>query len=133
MSTWRRKAIESFPDLQHEFQKPDTTIYQVFFELLPRVRDAHERDDTEELQRIYGFARWCLQQRAKDIWNAAGVAFYEHLVDHRITRDQIPQWLPPDVFHECMGLFEARLDPDTFRELCERYSKRTGNRSDKIS
>jgi len=52
MSTWRRKAIESFPDLRHDFVKPDTTIYQVFFDLLPRVRGAHAREDTQELQRI---------------------------------------------------------------------------------
>ena len=57
MSTWRRKAIESFPDLRWEFEQVDTTIYEVFFELLPRVRDAHARGDLEVLRRIYEFAQ----------------------------------------------------------------------------
>ena len=73
MSTWRRKAIETFPDLRREFEQSDMTIYQVFFELLPRVRDAHARADGQELQRIYDFARWCFHQKAYDLWNAAAV------------------------------------------------------------
>ncbi len=124
MSTWRRKAIETFPDLRHEFAQSDATIYRVFFKLLPRVRDAHERADTQELQRIYDFARWCFHQKAVAVWNAAAVAFYEHLVDEPTTRGQIPRWLQPDVFDGCRELFEARLEPEQFRELCERYSRR---------
>jgi hypothetical protein len=88
------------------------------------VRDAHERADTQELQRIYDYARWCFHQKAVALWNAAAVAFYEHLVDEPTTRGQIPRWLQPDVFDGCRGLFEARLEPEQFRELCERYSRR---------
>ena len=124
MSTWRRKAIESFPDLRHEFEQADTTIYEVFFELLPRVCDAHVRGDLEELRSIYDFAGWCFQQKADDLWNAAGVAFYEHLVDEPTTLSEIPQWLEPDVFEGCKSLFEARLEPEQFRELFERYLRR---------
>jgi hypothetical protein len=81
MSAWRRKAIELFPDLRSEVEDPDATIYSVFFALLPRCREAHDRDDTSELEKIYGFAEWCASQKAKDLWNSAGVAFYEHLFD----------------------------------------------------
>jgi hypothetical protein len=35
------------------------SIYMVFFDLLPRVRKAHQEGDTETLRRIYGFAEWC--------------------------------------------------------------------------
>ena len=124
MSKWRRKAIESFPDLRRDFEQPDATIYQVFFDLLPRVQAAHSRNDTQELKRIYDFARWCFHQKADDLWNAAAVAFYEHLVDEPVTRNEIPRWLQPDVFEDCKPLFEARLEPEEFRQLCERYSKR---------
>jgi hypothetical protein len=128
MSTWRRKAIESFPDLRWEFEQVDTTIYEVFFELLPRVCDAHVRGDLEESRRIYDFAQWCFRQKSKDLWNAAGVAFYEHLVDEPASLNEIPQWLEPDVFEGCKSLFEARLEPEEFRELCERYSRRHAGR-----
>lgn len=66
MATWRRRVLELFPDLECEAQRPDFSIYSAFFELLPRVRKAHEAGDTEELKRIYGFAEWCMAQRAVD-------------------------------------------------------------------
>jgi hypothetical protein len=124
MSTWRRKAIQIFPDLRQEFEKPGFNIYGVFFELLPRVRDAHARDDMAELRRIYGFARWCFEQEHGDLSNAAAVAFYEHLVDERGTREEIPRWLPPKIFRACEPLFQARLAPGEFMELRETYRLR---------
>jgi hypothetical protein len=124
MSTWRRKAIETFPDLRPEFEKPGTSIYGVFFELLPRVREAHARDATAELQRIYDFAKWCFEQEQGDLSGAAAVAFYEHLVDERGTRDQIPRWLPPKIFRACEALFQARLTSEEFMELREAYRLR---------
>src|SRR5438552_15545583 len=83
LAVWRRKALELFPELRSEFQRPESSIYTVFFELLPMVRQAHDGNDVDLLRRIYGFAEWCLEQTAKDLWNAAGVAFYEHLFDER--------------------------------------------------
>ena len=35
MSKWRQKAIECLPECKREFEQPDTSIYMVFFELLP--------------------------------------------------------------------------------------------------
>jgi 16S rRNA A1518/A1519 N6-dimethyltransferase RsmA/KsgA/DIM1 with predicted DNA glycosylase/AP lyase activity len=125
MSTWRRKAIELFPDLQKEFEQPRATIYSVFFELLPRVHLAHELGDEEELRRIYGFAAWCFQQKSKDLWNSAGVVFYEHLVDRRTTRDEIPRWLAPDQFADLKELFAARMEPEKYQQLCDRYENQS--------
>jgi transposase len=73
MSTWRRKAIESFPDFRREFEQSDTTIYQVFFALLPRVREAYARADMHELQRIYDFAQWCFRRRRKTFGTPQGL------------------------------------------------------------
>jgi len=126
MSAWRHRAIELFPDLREEFEDPEATIYNVFLELLPRVREAHARGDIEEMKRLYGYAEWCFQQKAKELWNAAGVAFYEHLVDDPITFDAIPEWLPRPVFVGVCSLFEARLKPADYRRLCDAYSKKHG-------
>ncbi|HEX3315269.1 MAG TPA: hypothetical protein VHR72_10285 [Gemmataceae bacterium] len=85
-------------------------MYSVFFELLPRVRLAHQDGDTDSLLRIYGFAEWCFEQRAEDLWNAAGVAFYEHLFDsHRSLWPEFVLWMSPPVAEGCFGLWEARL------------------------
>src|SRR5690242_11221551 len=81
----------------------------VFFDLLPRVRIAHQNGDVEMLRRIYGFAEWCFEQKAKDMWNAARVAFYEHLFDdHPSLWAEVVQWLSPQVIKGCSGLWEWR-------------------------
>jgi hypothetical protein len=85
----------------------------VFFRLVPMAREAHQAYDTEKLRRIYGFAEWCFEQKAKDMWNAAGVAFYEHAFDGpRSLWEQVVRWLPPRVVRDCWGLWEWRLSAE---------------------
>lgn len=93
----------------------------LFVELLPRCRDAHDRGDSEELKRIYGFADWCASQEAKELWNAAGVGFYEHLADSGLTFDAIPLWVRRPIFEDIAGLLEARVGTDRVAELRRRY------------
>jgi hypothetical protein len=126
MSVWQQKVVESFPDLREDVDEPGVTIYDVFYQLLGRVHEAHVRGDTEELRRIYSYAEWCFHQPEQDIWNAAGVAFYEHLVDEPVTLRGIPEWLCADVFLGVSGLFEARLPAAEYRRLCEEYQARNG-------
>ncbi|MBX7102518.1 MAG: hypothetical protein K1X57_00450 [Gemmataceae bacterium] len=118
MASWRRKVLNFFPELRDDAQRDDFTIYMAFFELLPRVREAHHSCDTESLRMIYGFAEWCFEQKAKQMWNAAGVAFYEHLFDGpRSMWPEIVRWLSPRVVDGCMGLWECRLSELDLSEL----------------
>lgn len=119
MATWRRKVLALFPDLRLDVQRPDFSIYMVFFDLLPRVREAHQDGDIETLRRVYGFAEWCFEQKkAKDLWNAAGVAFYEHLFDsHRSLWPEFVRWLSPRVIEGCWGLWEWRLSEKELAEV----------------
>jgi hypothetical protein len=132
MAEWRRRAWELFPEYAREFglEEPETTIYWVFFDLLPLVRKFHDDNDTIGLSKIYEFAEWCLRQgkRAKDLRNAAGVAFYEHLVDSESTLKQIPQWVKPWAFEQVMELFEARLDASDYSKLLKRYDEHNGTK-----
>lgn len=121
MSTWRRKAIEMFPDLREDFQQANSTIYDVFMELLPRCREAHAAGKIDELEKIYSFATWCARQKEKDLWNAAGVSFYEHIVDCREAREEMCRWVEPDIFHRISGLLEWRLGKEKFVELKNTY------------
>src|SRR5437764_3802833 len=109
MAAWRRRALELFPQLRQPLQRRDYSIYMLYFDLLPMVREAHDADDTALLRQIYGFAAWCLEQKAKDLSNAAGVAFYEHLFDDRRYGKQVIPWLAPGILDTCWPLWEARL------------------------
>jgi hypothetical protein len=113
MSSWKEKALDLFPDLKPDLDEEDATTYTLFFELLPRCLDAHKRGDNAE---------WCFSQPEEALWNAAGVAFYGHLVDAPLSREQIPIWLSPEVFSGVHGLFEWRMEPAEFELLKARYS-----------
>jgi hypothetical protein len=111
MAAWRRRAIELFPDLHQELQDVEFTPYLLFFELLPLARTAHESDNTSILKNVYAFAEWCMCQNATDLWNAAGVCFYEHLFDgSKRGWPKVVPWISPKIIRECWPLWEARLD-----------------------
>ena len=106
MATWRRKALAAFPELRRWLNTHDDThytYYTLFFDLLPMSRDAHASGDATTLRAIYEFAEWCLSQRnrADDLYNAALVAFYEHLFDEQEDWAKVLPWLTRAVFDEC--------------------------------
>jgi hypothetical protein len=124
VSAWRRKALEAFPHLRHDLQRRTYSIYHLFFDLLPLARNAHEAQDAEALRHIHGFAIWCMRQRDKELWNPAGVAFYEHLFDvAELDWAGIIPWIPPDVERDCWPLWEFRLRPEKLTKLRTLFSQ----------
>jgi hypothetical protein len=111
MAAWCRRALELFPDLSEDLTDPGYTVYLLFFDLLPMAMEAHGRDDGDRLRGVYGFAEWCSRQTAKDLWNAAGVAFYEHLFDRPEHTLKVAAWLSPSVVFTHWSLWEAMLPP----------------------
>lgn len=122
MSVWRRKAIEYLPNLKDEFEQPGTSIYDVFIVMLPAVVVAHKEKDAMKLKKIYGFAEWCFQQKEKELWNAAGVCFYEHLVDHEETLKELPHWVKPNIYPNIRGLLQLRLQEKEIQKLDKVYN-----------
>lgn len=117
MATWRRRAIELFPDLRPDLSRPDYTISLLFFDLHAAVREAHRVHDDERLAAIYGFAEWCARHESQPLWNAAGVAFYEHVFDEPSLAEAVAAWLPSDIRAKHLGLWEARLAPEAFAHV----------------
>lgn len=117
MSVWRRKAIVCLPGIDVS----QMSIYETFMEIRAATEEAHESGDTESLRKFYGFAEWCFNQRAKDLWNAAGVCFYEHLGDHPNTRDHLHLWVKRSIYFKIRGLLEERMSADDLRQVDLRY------------
>jgi hypothetical protein len=118
MAAWRRQALARFPALRRDIQDPRYSIYMLFFDLLPMVRQAHTTADGDTLRQIYGLAEWCLSQTTGELNNAAAVAFYEHLFDSRRSDwPAIASWLSPRAVEACWPLWEGRLPPDELRQL----------------
>lgn len=127
MSAWRRLALELLPEhkLWIEDKHETFSIYQLFFGLLPIAKKAHAEKDIDQLERIYKYAEWCWKQKKKaapDIHNAVGVAFYEHLVDEEIGRNEISHWIKPEIFFDIKILFKQRLSADVYQDLVKRYN-----------
>ena len=121
MSTWRRKAIECLPELRKEFEQTETSIYVVFSEMLTALVDAHKQTNIARLKQIYDFAEWCLSQKEKDLWNAAGVAFYEHLGDYEETMKEFPKWIKSEIYSQIRGLLELRIQESELKKLDKLY------------
>lgn len=128
MATWRRRAIEAFPDLRGELNRPGYTIYGLFRDLLAAVREAHRASDQARLRAIYDFAEWCARSQAQPLWNSAFVSFYEHVFDERWMWTEAAAWLPGDVRAGCEGLWEYMLPTKDFAEV-QRVLARTPPRS----
>lgn len=121
MSAWRKKAIECLPDQKREFEDPETSVYGVFSVMLSAVQEAHTENNVVKLKNIYDYAEWCFGQKEKDLWNAAGVSFYEHLGDREETLKGFPQWVKPGIYVEIRGLLELWLKPPEMQELDKIY------------
>ena len=122
MSVWRRKALESFPELAKELTSGEVdSTYAAWSEVfLPLAADANLRGDEGLLERIFEYAAWSARRPAKDVWNAVGVSFYEHLFD--VSRSD--EWMrlvvrltPADVLNEVEGLWAGALSEEDLRRL----------------
>src|SRR6266436_4248595 len=95
MEGWRQKALETLPESRGRLEDEREVVspYALWFDVLPRGREAHRVGDDEYLARAYGLAEWCRSQPEQEIWNSVGVAFYEHLFDEPWMRPLVPRWL----------------------------------------
>jgi hypothetical protein len=98
VSEWRRKATALFPDVTRDLDEGDFALHELFAALGGLAAEAHAADDRPTLQRIHGFAEWCLHQGG-ELWQAAAIGFYENLFA-KVAWSEIVPWLSPYVVAE---------------------------------
>lgn len=131
MSTWRRIVITLFPEHTKGafgFQRPEMTIWQIFFEFERLIDQFIEEDDEDSIARIFKFVNWCfsMRYRSPDLWGAAAAAFLEHLADTDERAKIIPKWVKPPVFKFMREEFEKRRERKgvgKFKELLDEYNR----------
>jgi len=94
-----------------------------FFMLLPLVKNAHRNNERDFLLRAHAFADWCMQQPEQEIYNPAGVAFYEHLVDD-LPEGVVMPWLSARTFAQIESLIDLRLSAKRSADVKKAYEKR---------
>ena len=122
VSVWRRKALESFPELAKELTDDDVdSTYAMWREVfLPLTKDAYQREDADLLARIFEYAAWSARRPAKEVWNAVAVSFYEHVFDVARTPDwldHIAKLTPRDVVNDVSVLWEGQLSEGELRRI----------------
>ena len=136
-SRWQPLAKEMLPEawtaLQEDWSPGGSdSPMQFFFVLLSAVKAAHRKNDEEFLFRAYAFAQWCASQPEKELWNPAGVAFFEHVFDETRPNDVVP-WISPRVFADVEGLLEFRLGAERSGEVKEAFAARTMKKNEKYA
>jgi hypothetical protein len=132
---WQPLAQAILPDVFQ--QASESGIYcsdtpmQFFFALLPAVRNAHRADDQAFLLNAYAFAHWCMTQPEKELWNPAGVGFYEHIFDE-LPADAVAPWIAPRVFSDMEALLAFRLGEKKAAAVKASYVKRTSPKEQKF-
>ena len=128
---WRRKALESFPELASELtsdevDSPHAVWREVF---LPLAAEADTRDDDDLLARIFEYAAWSARRPAQSVWNAVAVSFDEHLFD--VSRSdkwmaRVVRLTPEDVLDDVWVLWDDRLSESELGRLRSLRIKRPG-------
>jgi len=116
VAEWRAKARELMPAL-HPAVDHDWSCHVFLGELLHLVWEAHRVSDTDTLDRIYGFVKWCFDQPGQFLANAAVISFYELVFDEWELRHEIAPWLPAEVVCRVRPLWEWRLPAPRMAEL----------------
>ncbi len=111
--------MEVLPELRHllESEEEIFSANALWFELLPRVQEAHRVGDRAFLGRAYAYAEWCRVQPDREVWNAVGVSFYEHLFDQPWMRPLVAPWLSKGAVADAWQLWEGRLPADVMSEV----------------
>ncbi|MFO0798310.1 MAG: hypothetical protein U0804_12605 [Gemmataceae bacterium] len=117
MAVWRRRALALFPQLGRDLNRRDYSVYSLFIDLKPLLRAALDAGDEVFIRGVFGFAEWCALSPNKDLWNPAGVAFYEHLFDYPAYSDQMLLLLTSSVVFTHWPLWGALAPPDEWARV----------------
>jgi len=124
MPEWKDKLIELVPEEREEWLIEDS-IYLAFSWLLDTLGEAVRSENWDLVKRCFEFAQWCFGQEEKDLWNSAGVSFYEHLADDPTVERVVHRFVKRETFEDVRGLLEFMDQHKAAERISNRY-KETG-------
>jgi len=106
---WRQLAKSLVPDVYEDTFEKKPSTYAFFRYLRDACREAHEADDSQRLCKIYAFAYWAFDHPSKNLWNPAGVTFFEDLFSDCKSADEVNSiavWLRKDILEATITLMK---------------------------
>lgn len=116
MASWRRKALELFPEREATLRRGDG-IHVALADLFGDLRDAYGQvpPNADLIERIYRFAAWCFAPgQNPHLRNAAAVSFYEHVPDFGPARADLAARFTPAMWEELQPLLYQMLPPESY-------------------
>ena len=124
---WRRAALELF--LEHSETISDKSeeyaIYNLFFELRAKLKEAIAKRDTKTAAEILDFAGRCLLNEfgsdGEDISVAAGVSLFEHIFEDCPSKlwAAVFSCMPLKTYHASRHYTEQWMGADAFQKVAE--------------
>lgn len=118
---WQVLGKAMLPELVVE--QGEGSALAFFSALLAAAKAAHRANDDAFLLRAYAFAHWGMSQPDRDVWNAAGVGFFQHLFDD-MPPDTVAPWIASEAFSDVVPLLEVQLGAERARKVRKRFEAR---------
>jgi hypothetical protein len=124
MSTWRKKALESLPELRAIVQTSNSPM-ALWIELYRAFEQANKSDNLNLADRIFRYAQWSTSEEAgplpSDASTAALLAFFEHLPADDNIRRRLPRWLSQADFQKLTDIFRYHLSEKAYKQFVTEF------------
>jgi hypothetical protein len=105
-----------------QFLQQEKSAYKFLSETVRWLREAYDRNDKEMIQRIYDYAKWCMdaprgKDASDDLLTIVTVSFFEHLPQHEKIRQDVGRWLPASDIKGMKSVFLYHGSEEQFQEM----------------
>jgi hypothetical protein len=116
------KLSEFLPELVAYALEPDSDEYLLFSKCKHLATFAFKENDEDLWRRIFAFAEWSFYQEEKEIWNPAGVSFYEYIFDCESMEAKAAKAIPSEIYKEIRNLFESKYSAQRMGRIDSYYA-----------
>ena len=120
MSTWRRKAIEFFPEMKSFIEQSDTPGC-LWLEIYSLLKSAVEESNDSFIQNVLKYLTWCTSDAAghssNNIHQAVSCGFLEDIGNNKKLWPYFNQWFNKAQFEQYKMVLSYGFSPDKTKEL----------------
>lgn len=125
MSTWRRIALETLPELRQTIERADSPMV-LWIELHWALERAYclQPPDDDRIARLYRYAEWSWDSPNADARSAVACAFYEHIPQNGTIARDLSRWMTTERFRQLEEVFRYFLSEEQFQKFRTRFLDR---------
>ena len=128
MQEWKRKALESLPEIKDDILESDNPMY-LWIMIVLAFDEAYEKPRNESfIKRVYDYEEWCSAQHEGEtaeehLPTCVVTVFWEHIPTNQAAREDMPRWFSLEDVLTYQHFFRYFLTDENFKDLVDLYSK----------